>query len=135
VRLHQVTRQEYNELLRLTQGKEEVSEARLLSSSIAGIKGLASGLAAYPQPIYNPQPQPPIGPYPPPIYGSNGYPYLDLQALLAQENAIKDNEKAEADDDLESDEDSYESEDEDDYRYKKRYYSQKPLYLQETYNN
>jgi len=60
---------------------------------------------------------------------------LDLQALLAQENAIKDNEKAEADDDLESDEDSYESEDEDDYRYKKRYYSQKPLYLQETYNN
>ncbi|XP_017145639.1 ras-associated and pleckstrin homology domains-containing protein 1 [Drosophila miranda] len=44
VRLHQVTRSEYNELLRLTQGKEVVPEGRLLSSSIAGIKGLAAGV-------------------------------------------------------------------------------------------
>ncbi|SPP73808.1 uncharacterized protein LOC117587280 [Drosophila guanche] len=44
VRLHQVTRSEYNELLHLTQGQEMVSEARLLSSPIAGIKGLAAGV-------------------------------------------------------------------------------------------
>ncbi|EDW85917.2 uncharacterized protein Dwil_GK23317 [Drosophila willistoni] len=44
LRLHQVTRAEYNELLRLTQGEKEVPEARLLSSPIAGIKGLAAGV-------------------------------------------------------------------------------------------
>ncbi|XP_016946407.1 uncharacterized protein LOC108022073 [Drosophila biarmipes] len=89
-------------------------------------------------PFPEPVPQPPIGPYPQAAYGPYGYPYLDLQAQLAQANAIIEVEKAEEDEDdevLEEYEDSYESDEEDDYRYKKRYHSQKPLYPQEPYNH
>ncbi|KAH8260961.1 hypothetical protein KR044_001111 [Drosophila immigrans] len=41
LRFHQVTREEYDELLKLTNEQGEVSEARLLSSPLNGIKHLA----------------------------------------------------------------------------------------------
>ncbi|XP_017072576.2 vacuolar protein sorting-associated protein 37C [Drosophila eugracilis] len=101
---------------------------------------LPYGPSPYGQPSYGPYPQqpygpqPPIGPYnPQQYYSAYGYPYLD-QNQLAQANAIKEVEKAEADDDEEEDEDSYETDEEDDYRYKKRYQSYKPVYLNQAYS-
>ncbi|XP_016989450.1 formin-like protein 7 [Drosophila rhopaloa] len=97
------------------------------------------GQPPYGQPPYGPYPQqqygpqPPIGPYnPQQNYGPYGFPNWDL-IQTGQATAIKDVEKAQADDDQEEDEDSYESEDEYDYRYKKRLYSYKPVYPNEPY--
>ncbi|KAM8711314.1 hypothetical protein ACLKA7_000454 [Drosophila subpalustris] len=42
LRFHEVTREEYNQLLQLTNEEGQVSEARLLSSPLSGIKHLAS---------------------------------------------------------------------------------------------
>ncbi|KAH8411034.1 hypothetical protein KR222_009377, partial [Zaprionus bogoriensis] len=42
LRIHQVSREEYNELLKLTNGQPVVDQARLLSSPLNGIKHLAS---------------------------------------------------------------------------------------------
>ncbi|EDW08213.2 uncharacterized protein Dmoj_GI19700 [Drosophila mojavensis] len=45
LRIHEVTQQEYNDLLRLTRGGSEVSESRLLRSPLSGLANFAQSLS------------------------------------------------------------------------------------------
>ncbi|XP_017958336.1 uncharacterized protein LOC108652656 [Drosophila navojoa] len=45
LRIHEVTQQEYNDLLRLTRGGSQVSESRLLRSPLSGLANIAHSLS------------------------------------------------------------------------------------------